>query len=478
MTNTSLKQICSDTVSSFTHATVQLNLPEITFVGQELKQLPSETWAQQDKTDLPTLNKISYDIIEALSNDRDLTKKQLRKAAWCLWETKPALSSDPVILQKILAILTQGKKRLFKILATVYLSQFRKDRPGLTAVSKALQIGAIQIGQPWQQLQENYALYDRDNGPKRIAQVALQQNYSVPQLMRDLGLSDQSALSGFSQAVTSSILKSLSADTSNEHLRRLELVRQYALDESQSQLFAGQDVEIATALIEPFVKSQQKPDDEVKDSFLDTLIGLFEDPRLNPGRWVKMGPLKEEIISWLTKQSLRQFLDIVDRITNEPSEKAMWQYRRAFWEAVYQKDLIKGAWVIFADDGATATRNHYGKEVQFGRFFKGGSKAARSSHAVLLLRIGNGVVADWSHNGKVNIWSNYDARKAPKLYKNWYNTDEVRYYVGQGNINTPEHFVQIHSSPQTYSWQKAVAERIKAMTNTRIQEREYKVRSY
>jgi len=178
------------------------------------------------------------------------------------------------------------------------------------------------------------------------------------------------------------------------------------------------------------------------------------------------------IVSWLTEQSLRQFLDIVGLTVKDPNDAQMWRYRRTFWEAAHRKGIIRGAWVVFAEDGARLARSRFGKNVDFATFVSAGSKQIQRTHAVLLLEVGQGIVADWSHNGKVNIWSDASERNAPKLYQRSYSSDDVT--ISKDDTETSRYLVKTHSSPRTYSWQRVVAERIYRMTNTRLQPSDYK----
>ena len=178
---------------------------------------------------------------------------------------------------------------------------------------------------------------------------------------------------------------------------------------------------VAEALVLPF--GATTPDKTTRDKFLSLLIGLYRDPRLLPGGWGPRMRKTETIVRrWLTEQSLRQFLDIVDRVAVE----RMWKYRRAFWEAVYNSEIIQEAWPIFDADGAEEARRAFGKQVTFGQFQRGGAKQIQRGHTVLLLRVGRGLVADWSHNGKCNIWNDAEAKGAPKLYNARYTSDEVQ----------------------------------------------------
>ena len=126
---------------------------------------------------------------------------------------------------------------------------------------------------------------------------------------------------------------------------------------------------------------------------------------------------------WLTKASLEQFLDVVDRT----AQSHMWAARRKFWFAYYENKFMVEAWVAFAADGARLARE-LAKErdnpaiKNFGTLNR--SAGVVKEHAVLIMKIGDLVVADWSHNGKCHIWLPED-ENAPKLYKRSYDRDEL-----------------------------------------------------
>ena len=396
---------------------------------------------------------------------------ELRDAIWCLWEATPALAQRADVLNRIVEEVDRSDRRkLFRTLATVYLIQFRPDRPGLEYVSSVLQRGSLRWGEPFSTFHRDYALYDPALGPKNIATLALRQKTSPTDAMRLLGFGALDAQSGFTEAVTRNLLVELGNGAEPDHLKRLEKVRAYALDSRNELIFKGLDLELAEALMKPFLASS--PEKSIKDIFLNFIVSIFKDPRTYPGRWERFPKIKALVVSWLTEQSLRQFLDIVGLTVKDPSDAQMWRYRRAFWEAAHRKGIIKGAWVVFAEDGARLARSRFGKNVDFGIFNSAGSKQIQRTHAVLLLEVGQGIVADWSHNGKVNIWSDASERGAPKLYQKTYSSDDVT--ISKDDTDTPRYLVKTHSSPKTYSWQRVVAERIYRMTNTRLQPGDYK----
>ncbi|MGB3815989.1 MAG: EH signature domain-containing protein [Shinella sp.] len=421
--------------------------------------------------DVVSINEIAARLLPLLLAGDALSTKELRDAIWCLWEARTPLADHPAALKRIVEEVDRSDKRkLFRTLAAVYLIQFRSDRPGLEFVSSTLQRGSLRWGGLFASYQNDHALYDPVRGPKNIAALALRQAMSPSDTMRSLGFGALDAQSGFTEAITRNLLVQLGDGAEPDHMKRLEMVRSYALDSRNELVFKGLDLEIAEALIKPFLG--KPPEKAIKDIFLNFIVSIFKDPRTYPGRWERFPQIRALIVSWLTEQSLRQFLDIVGLTVKDPNDAQMWRYRRAFWEAAHRKGIIRGAWVVFAEDGARLARSRFGKNVDFATFVSAGSKPIQRTHAVLLLEVGQGIVADWSHNGKVNIWSDASERGAPKLYQRSYSSDDVT--ISKDDIETSRYLVKTHSSPKTYSWQRVVAERIYRMTNTRLQPNDYK----
>ncbi len=112
-------------------------------------------------------------------------------------------------------------------------------------------------------------------------------------------------------------------------------------------------------------------------------------------------------------------------------------------------------------------------KAPYARWTSGGRKPIERGHAVLLLKVGRGVVAEWSHNGRCNIWHDRADPTAPALSKSLYDTDEVRV----GRQSTPQFKVAeiTHAGSEGYNWQVKVANEIFLLTNVRVMESEYRV---
>src|SRR5690606_18017512 len=112
----------------------------------------------------------------------------------------------------------------------------------------------------------------------------------------------------------------------------------------------------------------------------------------------------------------------------------------------------------------------------FARLTSGDSKKIRAGHTVLFLKIGRGIVAEWSHVGACNIWSDADLSDAPKMYKRMYTADEVQLTDSVGTELDSNRFRIWHRKPKRYVWQDKVAAKIQYMTGHRIPQSSYAVR--
>src|SRR5262249_9022068 len=135
--------------------------------------------------------------------------------------------------------------------------------------------------------------------------------------------------------------------------------------------------------------------------------------------------------------------------------------------------LISDACVIFDKAGEARARRLFKGETPYSTWIKGGTKPIESGHSCLLLRIGNGLVAEWSHNGRCNIWHDAKDPSAPKLHVGRYMSSDV---MLRDTDRRWTRRAYAHNASDSYSWQSKVADEIFALTNTRIMQSEYRVR--
>ncbi len=464
-----LREICA--VMERGDRSLGIRLPEQSRLAQLALNRTATTAVLPRPKDIVDL---AREISASIKRGEPLSRRQVRQAPWCLWHEQARLAEQPEALRTILDSVRQAHRPgAFSALATAFVDRFDATANGMSAASDCLQMLVEKWETPWANLHGEFSFFDLQAGPQRLAAAVVAQNRPAADIVSGYGVGAMGARSGYVRAVTISMLDRLAAGAEPDHLKRLEKVERYTLDEKGEPIFNGLLGKIAEALVKPF--GQFKPDKTLRDRFLSLLLRLLGDPRVRSpkNKWHHVpSALTGVVRGWLTEQSLRQFLDIVDITAME----RMWKYRRAFWEAVYDAGLISEAWVAFGPDGEKEARRAYGRDASFARLEKSG-RQIESGHAVLLLRIGDGIVADWSHNGKYNIWMDHSDATAPQLYKSQYGSDELRIIEGaSGNYDTRRKVSRSHTSPDRYGWQNHASEVLYRMTGVRVQPSRYQVR--
>jgi len=247
------------------------------------------------------------------------------------------------------------------------------------------------------QASRELSLFEPERAPSKVAELALSRGLSPAALLAQFGLRSLAAESGLAEAA---FLAGLAQIRSNRDLSadaRLDLIRTWGLRRNGELLFEQHRGALVDALVLPHADMNLPK--ETVDRFLDFLVRHFGDPRLRAARWQPMRST-ETVRRWLTTLSLRQFLDVVD----QGAYDYQWRFRRAFWEAVHRRGLIADAWVIFDEVGHSTARKLFEVKAPYARWSFSGRKQIQKGHAVLLLKIGRGIVAEWSHNGRCNIW--------------------------------------------------------------------------
>ena len=308
-------------------------------------------------------NNVARSLLAKIGGRHALTSHEFRDLAWCLWTTKPALAEIPGAIAAIVGETeTSSKRQPFRSLASSFVASFDPEMAGINGIAGVLSRMAPYQGRPWANLHASFQLFHKSEGPRNVARASITGQTAPTTILGEGGLGILDSQSGFAKACAASALQQLESGIEKDALKRLALVRNLALGPNDRLLFEDHAPLFANALLKPFDNTM--PERVVRDPFLALLIALFGDPRISTVRWTRMKEAEDTVRRWLTEQSLRQFLDVVDKVAVEH----MWKYRRAFWEGVYRLNLISEAWVVFDHAGANEARRAFGKEIMFADF--------------------------------------------------------------------------------------------------------------
>jgi hypothetical protein len=295
------------------------------------------------------------------------------------------------------------------------------------------------------------------DGPGRFAERLLTEPARQEDILLDAGITADLRRSAFMAATERALCerlrkKLLKSDVSDIHACLALFVQQGEL------AFMEQAPDVAGALLLPFADAARTEELGIPiQRFLLTHLG---DPRLEPAGWLRVDPVaKQVMLRWLVGASLERFFALIARSAMEQH----WTYRRAFWTAYHERNLISEAWVVLGDDALDDAQRRWAEdELACGRLLGNSDR----SHCVLLLRIGDLVIAEWSHNGTCRLWHD-DSASCPRMYKRAYWRTELQ--------DQPDER-QTHHGNLTYGWQQKLAEKIRRRTGIRMTQVEYRVR--
>jgi hypothetical protein len=418
--------------------------------------------------EISRIDKVDYAALlgklRSAARVRDLSSlslRDMRLSASCLFEGETKLADDQRFLELYLGALRSIRSRLaIKRLIHAYCAHFDEKHSGIRQIGMFLREMITTIptnGQwLWPERHQRYGLFNPMQVSARLCDAAMK-TPNPREEIESAGLSGPLLSGGLSSAVFLNALvlteRRLRSDPTLEDVDR---VIAWAKSDSGGLHYSAHRGAIANALLMPWASND--PDVAIKDVIQRFLIENLSDPRIDRGAWLATHQTaRETIIRWLAQATLEQFLKVVDRV----AERHQWDYRRAFWSAYIERGFVANAWVALGSSGAHVARKiaEATSDQLMNRF--GTLGGAGPDQAVLLLSIGDLIVADWSHNGRLRIWRRGNAA-APNFNASTYVAVELR---------KDSDFDIVHNPPD--GWQGKAEGYIRRYTGIRLTEHEY-----
>jgi len=387
------------------------------------------------------------------------------RAAFALWHGDAPLAAEArfldFYLRRLEFYLTRPdrhrRRRDVRLLISAYLRAFASDLASIREVGALLARLVLIWDWPWAKRQRELPLFDPERGPAALAQACLSDDEPA-RVLAELGLEHlhgQGLVLMAQLVAVDNVEKALASGRAPDI--RLERLLRWAVDAGGvAPKLRGP---LADALLRPWL-SRPVPD-PLKARIQEFLLQHYGDPRTRPQRWTAASDEARQVFrKWLARVALAQFLEVIDRLALD----RQWKYRRAFWTAYFDRDWVWDARVAFGPGGAQLARELFGPDAPFATLVRGGRKPIDRNHAVLVLRLGDLVIADWSHNGRCAIWREGD-REAPSLLKPRYTSDDIDWSSADQSW--------AHAGAANYTWQNNVRGFIAERTGLALHQREF-----
>lgn len=389
-----------------------------------------------------------------------LNRRELRLGCQAILNPPNPPAGNEEAISGILELVERNRRRAaFFAIIDAYLDGFSSDDE--TVVSLARKLAKITARWPWRETDHwpeklhEYALLDPNKAPQLLAKRVLAGEMRPRDVFKAAGLDTPGRrFGGLVEAAFRSACHIVMGLHGQKAVDGQRTLIEWASDDSGKFAYQRSWPEFVEASLLPWEVAE--PSEAHKSELIAMLERFGEgDPRTKPARWrtvMDRAPGAYAVLMrWLTRASVLQFLDIVDRLMPDREAKLMWAYRRAFWMSYLLGDgsapSIDAAWVAFGDEGArlalrSARESDDRSFAAFGRQFD-----KSGQHAALILKMGDLTIVDWSHNAKYQVWKRHD-ENAPELFRPSYAAGSLYCAPVQ----------ETHASPSSFYWQKRLAQ--------------------
>jgi len=454
--------------------TLEPRLPETPRIEQTARKvrrrLSDCTPRQPDAYDLAETRRELARVEAGQASIHDVERKHIRRAPWVVFEAQSAnaqpFADDKAFARAYLARLkSEGKTGSVVALATAFLWWYPSESSGFAVFRDAIR--PLVRGARGPRAARLAAADDRydlfgTHGADTLARAVLDGSEELETVLESAALSGQLARSGFASTAFSAAVRVMGArlrsgDALGQSLERL-LTWSIDSNATRTQLrYPAVRTELANALLKPF--QDGNPASGAGGRIKTYLLETFGDPRLDRSQWQGVSPDAEEVmLRWLVESTLEDFFRFVAHVASQDAEAdRMWYYRHAFWRAYLNRGVIEQAWIVFGAQAAREARRRFRDETgAYGQLRSG--QNVKPNHAVLLLKVGELTISEWSHVGKYRIWRP-DNESAPRFYRPEYRRPDL--------VTNPDRDGSHHGA-ESGSWQRRLAQAIREETGISI----------
>jgi len=199
---------------------------------------------------------------------------------------------------------------------------------------------------------------------------------------------------------------------------------------SKDAIPATLKAQVANALLKPWLS--QEPPDQIKRIVGDFCIQTLGDPRFDGFTWSGVdADAKALLLRWLTGRTLEIFFDVLRATADN-----IWEHRQRFWTSYYRSGFVTEAWAVLGPDAKRHIQHAYRgstTDLTFGLL----SGQYDEGQSVLLMRLGDLIFCEWSHNGRLRVAA-IGSPEAPSMYRKYYDAEDLRFesmvFVGHNRV--------------------------------------------
>jgi hypothetical protein len=314
--------------------------------------------------------------------------------------------------------------------------------------------------EPWRSRHARFQLFS-PGAVQATAAAYTRSQAQVHEFLHDLG--DLEPASPFLHECSFAIAADVAVQVSKPNLgaRAVERLKAWWIDGGKLRYDDVRSLgRLANEILSPWM--ERDPADDIQAQLLEFFLRYYGHPRLKPGQWQYADEAAQStIMRWNARSTIEDFFKILD--ASAPVEQ--WSYRSAFWLSYVNRNHVFEAWPVFGRAATSKAKRLFSGTARDGQY--GELTGASFDQSVLLIKIDNLTIVEWSHNGQ--CWIMTSSRHAPSFYREAYSASELRGF-SSASVR--------HDGKERGTWQAEVQQRIFENTGIRMSAADYMPRTH
>lgn len=179
------------------------------------------------------------------------------------------------------------------------------------------------------------------------------------------------------------------------------------------------------AMLSPFKEASPQP--EIQTALLSFIVSKYGDPRINVWPHLSGRGADERravCVSTLSRWLSIEYLDLFIRIIEKTAKDKQFRPRKEFWLKYFESNFISNLTLLLAADADQIARKmrNQNEKTEYMKWSK--LRNSLPNQSVLLMQLGDFVIAEWSHDGAMRFWKTGDG--APKFNRAEYTAGQLR----------------------------------------------------
>lgn len=366
-----------------------------------------------------------------------LSRAELKRVPWVLFEarvpeTEPLAANKELVKGILRALIDRGSAAAVSAMMAAFLWAYPDQLPFFQPLRRVLAGHLLPAAKGarnarWHACEVRCGLLAED-APVRLA-ARLSGGVEDPgQILDDCGLTGMLASGALVERAYVAWIRMVREGLASGRQAQVSLDRLIAFsrhpEDASGLRHYKYRVPLADGLLLPFA---ERPADPLQaEAIKGFLLDVLGDPRLTGARrWARIDDRARQVMyQWLVTTTLQDFFRLLEYAAESDQTAARhWRARKAFWSRYLKAGHIRDAWVALGPVTQIDAHQFLSAESRtYAVLDRGASVLA--NHSVIIMRIGDLIVTEWSHSGKFRAWREGNGRQ-PSLYEGRYTRETL-----------------------------------------------------